>query len=57
MLTTVPEAPASCAVLDLEEQGHREGHKEPAPLAANERYRVRIKLNDAGSVFPAGHKV
>src|SRR5262249_14145931 len=22
-----------------------------------ERYRVRIQLNDAGSVFPAGHKV
>jgi hypothetical protein len=36
---------------------HREGHEEPAPLASGERYRVRIQLNDAGSVFPAGHKV
>jgi hypothetical protein len=36
---------------------HRDGHEEPALLAIGERYRVRIKLNDAGSVFPAGHKV
>jgi len=36
---------------------HREGHEQPASLAADERYRVRIQLNDAGSVFPAGHKV
>ena len=36
---------------------HRDGHEQPAPLAIGERYRVRIQLNDAGSVFPAGHKV
>ena len=36
---------------------HRDGHENPAPLAAGERYQVRIRLNDAGSVFPAGHKV
>jgi uncharacterized protein len=36
---------------------HREGDEQPAPLAIGERYRVRIQLNDAGSVFPAGHKV
>jgi putative CocE/NonD family hydrolase len=36
---------------------HREGHEHPAPLAIGERYRVRIQLNDAGSAFPAGHKV
>jgi hypothetical protein len=36
---------------------HRDGHENPAALAAGERYRVRIQLNDAGSVFPAGHKV
>jgi predicted acyl esterase len=36
---------------------HREGHEQPAPLAIGERYRVRIQLNDTGSVFPAGHKV
>src|SRR6202034_210211 len=36
---------------------HREGHEQPAPLAIGERYRVRIQLNDIGSVFPAGHKL
>jgi hypothetical protein len=36
---------------------HRDGHEMPALLVAEERYRVRIQLNDAGSVFPAGHKV
>ena len=36
---------------------HRDGHEKPALLAIGERYRVRIKLNDAGSVFPAGHRV
>ena len=36
---------------------HREDHEKPALLAIGERYRVRIQLNDAGSLFPAGHKV
>ena len=36
---------------------HRDGHEQPALLAIGERYRVRIQLNDAGSVFPPGHKV
>jgi hypothetical protein len=36
---------------------HRESHEQPAPLTPGERYAVRIQLNDAGSVFPAGHKV
>jgi len=45
---------ASYGVLNLT---HRDGHERPAPLAPAERYRVRIQLNDAGSVFPAGHRV
>jgi uncharacterized protein len=36
---------------------HRAGHEQPALLAIGERYRVRIQLNDMGSVFPPGHKV
>jgi hypothetical protein len=36
---------------------HRESHEQPALLTIGEPYRVRIQLNDAGSVFPAGHKV
>jgi len=36
---------------------HRDGHEKPALLTIGERYRVRVQLNDAGSVFPSGHKV
>jgi putative CocE/NonD family hydrolase len=36
---------------------HRNGHETPAPLEAGHRYQVRIQLNDAGSVFPVGHKI
>ena len=36
---------------------HRDRHETPALLALGERYRVRVQLNDAGSVFPAGHRV
>jgi hypothetical protein len=36
---------------------HRDGHETPAPLVPGHRYQVRVKLNDAGSVFPAGHRI
>ena len=36
---------------------HRDGHETPAPLVPGQRYRVRLQLNDAGAVFPAGHKI
>jgi uncharacterized protein len=36
---------------------HRDGHETPAPLVAGRRYQVCIQLNDAGAVFPVGHKV
>jgi predicted acyl esterase len=44
----------SYGVLNL---AHRDGHEKPALLAIGERYRLRIQFNDAGSVFPAGHRV
>jgi uncharacterized protein len=44
----------SYGVLNL---AHRDGHERPAPLAIEDRYRVQIKLNDAGSVIPAGHRL
>jgi uncharacterized protein len=44
----------SYGVLNL---AHRDGHEKPAPLAVGQRYRVRIQLNDAGAVFPAGHRI
>ena len=36
---------------------HRDGHETPHPLVPGERYQVRIQLNDAGVVFPAGHRI
>src|SRR5262249_18533220 len=36
---------------------HRDGHERPALLVVGQRYRIRIQLNDAGSVFPVGHRV
>jgi uncharacterized protein len=44
----------SYGVLNL---AHRHGHETPAPLAIGDRYRVHIKLKDAGSVLPAGHRL
>jgi hypothetical protein len=36
---------------------HRDGHETPAPLVPGRRYQVRVQLNDAGAVFPVGHKI
>ena len=44
----------SFAVLNLT---HREGHAAPVPLRPGQHYQVEIRLNDAGSVFPAGHRI
>jgi predicted acyl esterase len=44
----------SYGILNL---AHRDGHERPTPLAAGQPYRVRIRLNEAGSAFPAGHRV
>jgi hypothetical protein len=44
----------SYGVLNL---AHRDGHENPAQLAVGQRYRIRIQLNDAGAVFPAGHRI
>ncbi|HSS86770.1 MAG TPA: CocE/NonD family hydrolase [Reyranella sp.] len=36
---------------------HRDGYETPQPLVPGERYQIRIQLNDAGVVFPAGHRI
>jgi len=36
---------------------HRDSHETPSPLVPGQRYQVRVKLNDAGVVFPAGHRI
>jgi predicted acyl esterase len=44
----------SFGVLNL---AHRDSHETPKPLVPGERYRVRLKLNDCGTRFPAGHRI
>src|SRR5262249_56319298 len=44
----------SYGVLNL---AHRDGHEKPALLAAGQPHPGRSPLNDARSVFPAGHRV
>jgi putative CocE/NonD family hydrolase len=36
---------------------HRDGHEAPAALEPGKRYPVRLKLNDCGHRFPAGHRI
>jgi uncharacterized protein len=36
---------------------HRDSHETPSALVPGQRYPVRIQLNDAGVVFPAGHRI
>jgi hypothetical protein len=47
-------ARVSYGVLNLT---HRDGHESPAPLEPGRRYQVRVKLNDCGHRFPAGHRI
>jgi hypothetical protein len=44
----------SYGILNL---AHRDGHEAPAPLVPGHHYQVRIQLNDAGAVFPVGHRI
>jgi len=36
---------------------HRDGHVDPQPLVPGKRYRVQLKLNDAGYRFAQGHRI
>jgi uncharacterized protein len=36
---------------------HRNGHEHPEPLEPGERVRIRVRLNDVGQHFPAGHRI
>ena len=44
----------SYGILNL---AHRDGSETPSAMVPGDRYRVRIMLNDAGAVFPAGHRI
>jgi putative CocE/NonD family hydrolase len=36
---------------------HRDGHETPTPLVPGQRYKIRVQLNDLGSVIPSGHRI
>jgi putative CocE/NonD family hydrolase len=44
----------SYGILNL---AYRDGYETPAALVPGHRYRIRIQLNDAGSAFPALHRI
>ncbi len=44
----------SYGILNL---AHRDDSEAPTPLVPQRHYRVRVQLNDAGFVFPAGHRI
>ncbi|HVW44495.1 MAG TPA: CocE/NonD family hydrolase [Amycolatopsis sp.] len=53
-------APDGCATrvtYGLLNLTHRDGHDNPAPLEAGERYRVRMTLNGVAQSFPPGHRI
>src|SRR5262249_14544137 len=52
-----PSGESLCVSYGVLNLTHRDGHETPALLVPGEPYRVRMKLNDAGSVLPAGHKM
>ena len=52
-----PDAASLRVSYGLLNLAHRDGDETPAPLVPGRRYRVRIQLNDAGAVFPAGHRI
>jgi putative CocE/NonD family hydrolase len=36
---------------------HRAGHADPQPLEPGQFYHIRLRLNDCGYAFPAGHRI
>jgi putative CocE/NonD family hydrolase len=36
---------------------HRNGHDQAAPLEPGKRFRVRVRMNEIGHVFPRGHRI
>jgi uncharacterized protein len=52
-----PDAASLRVSYGIQNLTHRDGDATPAPLVPGNRYRVHIQLNDAGAVFPAGHRI
>ena len=65
-----PQAMVCARISDIAEDGkatlvtygllnlsHRDSHEQPEPLEPGKRYRVRVRLNDVGQRFAAGHRI
>ncbi|MEU4841014.1 CocE/NonD family hydrolase [Nocardia testacea] len=52
-----PDGRATRVTYGLLNLTHRDGHDDPRPLAAGERYRVTVQLNAVAQAFPAGHRI
>ena len=52
-----PNGEATRVTYGLLNLTHRDGSENPQPLEPGKRYRIRIQLNGAGQVFPAGHRI
>src|SRR5262245_12852286 len=52
-----PDGAATRVSYGLLNLTHRESHEHPVPLQPGRRYRVRLRLNDVGQAFPAGHRI
>jgi len=53
----LPDDRATRVTYGLLNLTHRDGSAEPRPLVPGETCRVRVKLNDVGQHFPAGHRL
>jgi hypothetical protein len=52
-----PDGAVTRVTYGLLNLSHRDGHGEPAALEPERRYRVRVRLNEAGHRFAAGHRL
>jgi putative CocE/NonD family hydrolase len=52
-----PDGASSRVSFGILNLAHRDSHATPEALVPGQRYTIRVQLNDAGSVIPAGHKI
>jgi predicted acyl esterase len=52
-----PDDKATRVTYGLLNLTHRNSHETPSYLEPGKRYRVRVKLNDIGQIFPKSHRI
>ena len=53
----LPDGAATRVTYGLLNLTHRDGHEHPQPLEPGRRYRIALRLNDAGHRFGAGNRI